>query len=39
MHSDYWNTTASLQWFPDRSGLRVSYSPTCEAQYVELQLD
>jgi hypothetical protein len=39
MHSDYWNTTASLQWFPERRGLRVSYSSTCKAQYVEVQLN
>ena len=38
MHSGYWNTTASLQWFPQRRSLRVSYSSTCQANYVELQL-
>jgi len=39
MHSSYWNTTASLQWFPARRSLRVTYSPTCQARYVELQLN
>jgi hypothetical protein len=38
MHSDYWNTTASLQWFPSRRGLRVSYSSTCQASFTELSL-
>jgi predicted choloylglycine hydrolase len=38
MHSGYWNTTASLQWFPKRRSLRISYSSTCQANYAELQL-
>jgi hypothetical protein len=38
MHSPYWNTTASLQWFPQRRSVRVAYSSTCQAHYVELQL-
>ena len=39
MHSGYWNTTASLQWFPDRRSLRVTYSPACQAHFIELQLN
>jgi predicted choloylglycine hydrolase len=38
MHGEYWNTTASLQWFPSQRKVRVSYSPTCKAEYVELRL-
>ena len=33
MHSDYWHTTASLQLFPSERLLRVSFSPTCVAEY------
>jgi hypothetical protein len=39
MHSGYWNTTATLQWFPARRSLRVAYSPACQARFVELQLN
>lgn len=38
VHTDYWSTTASLQWFPARRGVRVSYSATCAADYAELTL-
>ncbi len=38
VHTDYFNTTASLQWFPGRRCVRVSYSRTCKAQYVEISL-
>src|SRR5262249_3906364 len=38
VHTGYFNTTATLQWFPARRSLRVSYSPTCKAQYVEFAL-
>ena len=33
MHSDYWFTTASLQLLPAERRLRVSFSPTCVAEY------
>jgi hypothetical protein len=29
MHSDYWSTTASLQWFPVERKVRVAYGPAC----------
>ncbi len=39
MHGTYWTTTASLQWFPRERKVRVAYSPTCQAKYVEFQLN
>jgi len=38
VHTDYWRTTASLQWFPARRRVRVSYSTACTAQHVEIAL-
>lgn len=38
MHSDYWNTTASIQLIPAARTLRVSYSSTCQAEYREFQV-
>jgi hypothetical protein len=38
VHTDYWRTTASLQWFPARRSVRASYSTACEADYVEIAL-
>jgi predicted choloylglycine hydrolase len=38
VHTDYFNTTASLQWFPARRQLRVSFSSACTAKYVEIAL-
>ncbi len=38
VHTAYFKTTASLQWFPARRGVRVSYSTACTAQYVEINL-
>jgi predicted choloylglycine hydrolase len=38
VHTDYFNTTATLQWFPGRRSVRVSYSAACTAQYVEVAL-
>jgi len=38
MHSDYWNTTASLQFFPRSRKMRVSYSSACDAEYVDFTL-
>lgn len=38
IHSDYWNTTASLQLLPASRKLRVSYSTACQADYQEFQL-
>jgi hypothetical protein len=39
MHGSYWTTTASLQWFPQERKVRVAYSSTCQAKYIELQLN
>jgi hypothetical protein len=38
MHGSYWTTTASLQWFPIERKVRVAYSSTCQAKYVEMRL-
>jgi hypothetical protein len=36
VHSDYWNTTACLQFFPAARRMRVAYEPACCARYAEL---
>ncbi len=38
MHSSYWSTSASLQLDPVERRLRVSFSPTCQAEYHEYAL-
>ena len=38
VHTDYFNATACLQWFPGRRCVRVSYSTACKAKYVEIGL-
>jgi hypothetical protein len=38
VHTDYWRTTACLQWFPARRSVRVSYSTACAAEYLEFAL-
>ena len=38
VHTTYWRTTASLQWFPARRSVRASYSTACQASYVEIAL-
>jgi predicted choloylglycine hydrolase len=38
VHTDYFNTTASLQWFPRSRRVRVSYGKACTARYVEISL-
>ncbi len=38
VHTDYWRTTAALQWFPSRRAVRVAFSTACTAKYVELAL-
>ncbi len=35
VHSDYWRTTACLQWFPRSRRLRASYSTACAAAFRE----
>ncbi len=38
VHTNYWRTTACLQWFPARRSVRVSFTTACTADYVELGL-
>ena len=38
VHTDYFKTTASLQWFPKSRRARVAYSTACTARYVEIAL-
>jgi predicted choloylglycine hydrolase len=38
MHSDYWVTTACLQFFPRSRQMRVAYDTACQATFTELQL-
>ncbi len=38
MHSEYWNTTACLQFFPRQRRMRVSYSSACDAKYTDFAL-
>jgi Acyl-coenzyme A:6-aminopenicillanic acid acyl-transferase len=38
VHSDYWNTTATMQLFPRRRSMRVDFSSACSAQFQELEL-
>jgi len=37
-HSNYWNTTASVQLFPKQRRMRISFSSACTADYSELAL-
>lgn len=38
VHTEYWRTTASIQWFPARRAARVSYGPACAAAYVDFAI-
>ena len=38
MHSDYWFTTASLQFLPQQRMMRVAFSSACDAGFTELGL-
>ena len=38
VHTGYFETTASLQWFPQSRRVRVAYSTACKAKYVEIAL-
>ncbi len=38
VHTDYWSTSATLQLFPVRRSLRVSYGSACSADYAEFAL-
>jgi hypothetical protein len=38
MHSEYWNTTACLQFYPRQRKIRVSYSSACDAQYTDFAM-
>ena len=35
VHSDYWFTTATMQFFPASRRLRVDYASACQAKYQE----
>src|SRR5438034_1576518 len=37
-HSDYWNTTATLQLFPVSRRMRVAFDSACRAKYKEFGL-
>lgn len=36
VHSNYWNTTACLQFFPRSRTMRVSYSSACQAEFEDI---
>lgn len=38
MHGDYWNTTATMLYFPRRRAMRISYTSACQAAYREFSL-
>lgn len=38
VHSDYWNTTGVMQYFPRTRQVRVSYSSACQAEFETFQL-
>ena len=38
MHSDYWSTTASLQFFPRSRRIRVAFDSACRARYRDFVL-
>jgi hypothetical protein len=35
MHSDYWNTTACVQFYPRERRMRVAFDAACRATFVE----
>jgi hypothetical protein len=39
MHSQYWTTTATLQFFPRSRRVRVAFDSACSARFTDLQLD
>ena len=38
MHSDYWTTTACLQYLPNTGTIRASFDSACQARYVDCSL-
>jgi hypothetical protein len=38
MHSDYWNTTACLHFYPRERRMRVAYDSACRAQFADFAL-
>ena len=38
VHTEYWRTTAALQWLPSTRSVRAWYGTACTAQYVHLSL-
>jgi hypothetical protein len=39
VHTEYWRTTATLQWFPAKRSVRVSYGLACNARFREFRLE
>jgi hypothetical protein len=37
-HGEYWNTTASLQFFPVSRRMRVAFDSACRAEYSEFEV-
>lgn len=38
VHSSYWHTTASLQFFPKSRRMRVAFDSACQARFQEFEL-
>jgi hypothetical protein len=38
VHSDYWNTTAALQFFPRRRSMRVDLTSACQAHFRDVAI-
>lgn len=38
MHSDYWNTTACVQFYPRERRMRIAYDAACRAAFVDLAI-
>ncbi len=38
MHSEYWSTTATLQFFPRSRRIRVAFDSACRAQFTDLEV-
>ncbi|RIK80823.1 MAG: hypothetical protein DCC68_10245 [Planctomycetota bacterium] len=38
MHSDYWNTTACVQFYPKERRMRIAYDSACRARFVGFAL-
>jgi hypothetical protein len=38
VHSDYWNTTTSVQLLPNSRTMRIAFAPPCVARYHDFSL-